>query len=57
MPSIFSITGRARKSKLAGNQGDPLFLDPCPYIRDTYCDELDSICAPGTDRYDCGETL
>lgn len=55
MPSIFSITGRARKYKLAGNQGDPLFLDPCPYIRDTFCDAppVDSICAPGTDNYDC----
>jgi hypothetical protein len=57
MRSIFSITGRARRYKLAGNQGDPLFLDPCPYVRDTFCDEppIDSICAPGTDRYDCGE--
>ena len=56
MPSIFSITGRARKYKLAGNQGDPLFLDPCPYIRDSFCDAppVDSICAEGTDRYDCG---
>lgn len=57
MSSIFSITGRARKYKLAGNEGDPLFLDPCPYVRDTFCDEppVDSICAPGTDRYDCGK--
>jgi hypothetical protein len=55
MPSIFSITGRAKKYKLAGNQGDPLFLDPCPYIRDTFCDAppVDSICAAGTDSYDC----
>ncbi len=55
--SIFSITGRARKYKLAGNEGDPLLLDPCPYVRDTFCDEppVDGICAPGTDRYDCGK--
>jgi hypothetical protein len=59
VPSIFSITGRARKYKLAGNQGDPLFLDPCPYVRDNFCDEppVDSICAPGTDRYDCEDQL
>ncbi|HEU4579644.1 MAG TPA: hypothetical protein VFS67_15405 [Polyangiaceae bacterium] len=59
LPSIFSITGRARKYKLAGNQGDPLFLDPCPYARDNFCDEppVDSICAPGTDRYDCEDRL
>lgn len=55
MSSIFSITGRAKKYKLAGNEGDPLFLDPCPYVRDTFCDEppVDSICAPGSDYYDC----
>jgi hypothetical protein len=54
--SLFSIAGRAVAAKLAGNQGEPRGLDPCPYLRDDYCDAApnDNLCARGTDQFDCG---
>jgi hypothetical protein len=53
--SLFPIASRARNAKLAGNQGEAIGLDPCPYQRDGYCDAapIDSLCAPHTDRFDC----
>ena len=53
--SLFSLSTHARNVKLAGNQGQAVGLDPCPYQRDGDCDAapIDSLCAPHTDRFDC----
>ncbi|MEO8181165.1 MAG: hypothetical protein ABI895_20195 [Deltaproteobacteria bacterium] len=54
--SLFPIASRARNAKVAGNQGEAIGLDPCPYQRDGYCDAppIDNLCALGADQVDCG---
>jgi hypothetical protein len=41
--------------KVAGNAGDPLLLDPCPFVDDGVCDAApyDTLCADATDERDC----
>lgn len=53
--SLTPMAGHAKRAKLAGNQGESVGLDPCPFVGDGYCDEppTDGLCAPDTDRLDC----
>jgi len=54
--SLVPIASRARNVKVAGNQGEAIGLDPCPYQRDGFCDAppIDNLCALGADQVDCG---
>jgi hypothetical protein len=49
----------SRSVKLAGNQLNVIAAEPCPWTRDSWCDEppVDALCALGTDTLDCQHDL
>jgi hypothetical protein len=54
-PSLAGLTNVATEHlKLAGNQGEPTVVTPCPWLADGVCDEPTGICPVGTDPEDCG---